>query len=43
VPTASHNDADIETTVEAFKNLRDERQLNLDINWSVVDNLYGGN
>jgi glycine C-acetyltransferase len=41
VPTASHNDTDIETTVEAFKNLRDDNKLHLDINWSVVDKLYG--
>jgi glycine C-acetyltransferase len=43
VPTASHNDTDIETTVEAFKNLRDDRKLDLDIDWSVVERLYGGN
>jgi glycine C-acetyltransferase len=42
VPTASHNDTDIETTVEAFKNLRDDKKLDLDIDWSVVEKLYGG-
>jgi len=42
VPTASHNDTDIETTVEAFRNLRDDRKLNLDIDWSAVERLYGG-
>ena len=41
VPTASHNDTDIATTIEAFRNLRDDRKLDLDFDWNVVEKLYG--
>jgi glycine C-acetyltransferase len=43
VPTASHLDSDIDKTVEAFKNLRDDKNLRLEADWSVVEKLYGGN
>ena len=41
VPTASHEDEDIELTLEAFKALRDEKKLDLAIDWSGIDRLYG--
>jgi hypothetical protein len=29
IPTASHNDEDIQTTISAFRKVRDELKLNL--------------
>jgi glycine C-acetyltransferase len=41
VPTASHQDEDIELTLEAFRKLRDEKKLDLSIDWSGIEKLYG--
>ena len=41
VPTASHEDEDIELDLEAFRRLRDEKRLDLAIDWSGIDKLYG--
>lgn len=41
VPTASHEDEDIELTLQAFRALRDEKKLDLAIDWSGIDRLYG--
>ncbi len=41
VPTASHEDEDIELTLEAFRSLRDEKHLDLSVDWSGIDKLYG--
>jgi glycine C-acetyltransferase len=41
VPTASHEDEDIELTLRAFEALRDEKRLDLAIDWSGIDKLYG--
>jgi glycine C-acetyltransferase len=43
VPTASHLDSDIDRTITAFKTLRDDKNLRLDHDWSVVEKLYGAN
>lgn len=41
VPSASHEDEDVELTIEAFRRLRDEKKLDLDADWSGIDKLYG--
>jgi len=40
VPSASHEDSDIEQTLRAFQRLRDEKRLDLGADWSVIDRLY---
>ena len=41
VPTASHEDEDVDLTIEAFRKLRDEKKLDLSIDWGGIDKLYG--
>jgi glycine C-acetyltransferase len=41
VPSASHEDEDIELTLRAFRKLRDEKAIDLSIDWSGIDKLYG--
>ena len=41
VPTAAHTDADVERTIEAFKNLRDDRKIPLNYDIAAISNIYG--
>ncbi len=42
IPTASHDDADVERTIAAFKSLREDRNLTLSADSSEIARLYGG-
>lgn len=42
IPTASHDESEVESTIDAFKDLRDDRKLNLDVDWSDAAKLYRG-
>ncbi|NLI53806.1 MAG: pyridoxal phosphate-dependent aminotransferase family protein [Clostridiales bacterium] len=42
IPTASHDDADVERTVAAFKSLRDDKNIQLSADNSEISRLYGG-
>ncbi|MCL2044673.1 MAG: pyridoxal phosphate-dependent aminotransferase family protein [Treponema sp.] len=42
IPTASHDDEDVEKTVAAFKNLRDDKNLSLSVQAEEIARLYGG-
>ena len=41
VPTASHNDEDVARTIEAFKNLRDDRNIPLNYDIEAISTIYG--
>jgi glycine C-acetyltransferase len=41
VPTASHSEADVAETLDAFKALRDANKLNLDMDTQIIRTLYG--
>jgi glycine C-acetyltransferase len=43
IPTASHTEEQIETTLQIFKRLRDEQGLQLNVNLSAVDRIYANN
>ena len=41
IPTASHNEADVAKTVQAFKELKEEKNLDLNMDSSAIEKLYG--
>ncbi len=41
IPTASHTDEDIELTVKAFKELRDDRHMELHMDPKMIKRMYG--
>ena len=41
VPTASHTDEDVQRTIEAFKNLRDDRNIPLNYDIAAISTIYG--
>lgn len=43
IPTAAHTDKDIDETLDAFRSLRDERNLKLDMDEREVAKIYGEN
>jgi glycine C-acetyltransferase len=41
IPTASHTDEDVEKTAKAFKELREERKLQLEMDPKMIKRMYG--
>lgn len=41
IPTANHTDEQIEATIQAFKSMREDKKLKLDMNESDVSRIYG--
>ena len=41
IPTANHTDEQIETTLQAFRSLREDRNLKLEMDESAVSRIYG--